>query len=243
MAQLREAIKDRPDDLAGYELLARNEANLGNFTAAHKAQARIIELKGDATTGSDYADYAYVQIAATGGYVSPQAEAALSNALQRDPDNRLARFYSGVMFAQVGRPDMTFRLWQPMLDDAPADDPFAGVIRAQIEDIAAEAGVRFSLPDAAPLRGPTDADVAAAGEMSAEERQGMIRGMVEGLSERLATEGGPPEEWARLITALGVLGEKDQAAAIWAEAQQVFAASPEALGSVRAAALQAGIAE
>ncbi|MGB5559429.1 MAG: c-type cytochrome biogenesis protein CcmI [Paracoccaceae bacterium] len=243
MVKLRAALKDRPDDLAGHELLARNEAALGDFIAARKAQARVLELKGDAATGEDYADYAYVQIAAAGGYVSPQAEAALSNALQRDPKNRLARFYSGVMFAQVGRPDMTFRLWRPLLDDAPTDDPFAPAIRDQIEDIAAEAGVRFSLPETAGPRGPSAADVAAASEMSAEDRQGMIRGMVEGLSDRLATEGGPPEDWARLITALGVLGETDRAAAIWTEAQQVFAQAPEALASLRSAAKQAGVAQ
>jgi cytochrome c-type biogenesis protein CcmH len=243
MTQLRAALKDRPDDLAGYELLARNEAALGDYVAARKAQARVLELKGDSAAGSDFADYAYVQIAAAGGYVSPQAEAALSNALQRDASNRLARFYSGVMFAQVGRPDMTFRLWRPLLDDAPADDPFADAVREQIENIAAEAGVRFTLPEAAPMSGPSAADIAAASEMSDEDRQGMIRGMVERLSERLASEGGPPEEWARLITALGVLGDKERATAIWAEAQQVFAATPDALVPVRAAAEGAGITE
>ena len=35
--------------------------------------------------------------------------------------------------------------------------------------------------------------------------------MVNQLSERLASEGGSPEEWARLIAALGVLGEGQRA--------------------------------
>jgi cytochrome c-type biogenesis protein CcmH len=46
----------------------------------------------------------------------------------------------------------------------------------------------------------------AAAEMAPEDRAAMIEGMVEGLAGRLATEGGPPEDWARLITAFGVLG-------------------------------------
>ncbi len=81
LAKLREALDERPDDLAGYELLARNEAGLGNFVAARKAQARILELKGEDATPADYANHAYLQIAAAGGYVSPEAEAALSEVL------------------------------------------------------------------------------------------------------------------------------------------------------------------
>lgn len=91
-------------------------------------------------------------------------------------------------------------------------------------------------------RGPTADDVAAAAEMSEEDRQGMIRGMVDGLAERLATEGGSSDDWARLIGALGVLGDSERAAAIWAEAQQVFAASDSDLATVRAAAESAGVA-
>lgn len=242
IVKLRQALKDRPDDLAGYQLLARNEAALGDFVAARKAQARVLELKGDAATGADYADHAHVQIAAAGGYVSPEAEAALSQALQRDPGNALARFYSGIMFDQVGRPDMTFRLWRPLLAESSPADPWYAPIRAQIEEIAAAAGERYTPPDAAPS-GPSAADVAAASEMSAEDRQQMIRGMVEGLSDRLATEGGPPEDWARLITALGVLGETEQAAAIWDNAQEVFAATPGALDPIRNAAVGAGVTQ
>ena len=69
------------------------------------------------------------------------------------------------------------------------------------------AGVEYELPAVGePARGPTAGDVAAAGEMSEADRKEMIRGMVTQLSDRLATEGGPPAEWARLIRALGVFG-------------------------------------
>ena len=241
MPKLREALKNRPDDLTGFELLARNEAALGDFIAARKAQERVVELKGEAVTASDYANLAYVQIAAAGGYVSPEAEAALSNALGLDPSNRLARFYSGLMFAQNNRPDMTFRLWRPLLQDSPPGDPFAAIIRPQIAQIAADAGIRYDPPEAP--RGPSADDIAAAEEMSDEDRNQMIRGMVDGLSDRLATEGGPPEDWARLVTALGVLGETERATAIWAEAQTVFADRPDALAAVRAAAERAGVAQ
>ena len=78
--------------------------------------------------------------------------------------------------------------------------------------------------------------------MTEEDRQDMIRGMVANLSERLATQGGTAPEWARLITAYGVLGNTDQASAIWTEAQGRFAERPEELATIRAAAEQAGVA-
>jgi len=70
----------------------------------------------------------------------------------------------------------------------------------------------------------------------------MIRGMVNGLSERLATEGGTPQEWARLIRALGVLGETARASAIWNESKEAFASDPAALSVLREAAQAAEVA-
>jgi cytochrome c-type biogenesis protein CcmH len=72
----------------------------------------------------------------------------------------------------------------------------------------------------------------------------MIEGMVGGLAERLATEGGPPQDWARLINAQIVLGRTEDAQAIYEEARQVFADVPEALALIEeAAAPLSGAAE
>ena len=48
----------------------------------------------------------------------------------------------------------------------------------------------------------------------------------------LATEGGPPEDWARLIGALGVLGQTERAEAIAAEARVVFADNADAVDMI-----------
>jgi cytochrome c-type biogenesis protein CcmH len=75
----------------------------------------------------------------------------------------------------------------------------------------------------------------AAASMAPEDRAAMIEGMVEGLAGRLAAEGGPPEDWARLITAFGVLGRTEQAQAVYDEALAVFAEDPEALERIEEA--------
>ena len=244
MDQLRGALKDRPDDLEGHRLLARNESGLGNYLAAVAAQRQVIAILGDSVSADDHAMLAEMMILGAGGYVSPEAEAEITRALQLDPLNGTATFYAGLMFAQVGRPDRTFSLWAPLLDRSQPDDPWVVPLRAQLMQVASEAGEdAYVLPETAPLPGPDADAVAAAAEMTPEERQDMVRGMVAQLSDRLATQGGSAGEWARLIAAYGVLGETDRARTIWGEAQQRFAGRAADLEVVRAAAAQAGVAE
>ncbi|WP_116597536.1 c-type cytochrome biogenesis protein CcmI [Primorskyibacter marinus] len=241
VTRLRGAVEERPDDLQGQTLLAGSEAALGNYVAASEAQAQVVSLRGEGATARDYADLADMRILAAGGYVSPAAEDALNAALSRDPANGVARYYYGLMMAQTGRPDAAFRLWQDLLRDSTATDPWIVPLRAQIEDMAMRAGVDYQLPPLVDAPGPSAADIDAAGEMSEADRQEMIRGMVARLSNRLAIEGGPPEDWARLIGAHNVLGDTAQARAILQNAEEVFVGNAAALETIRAAARSAGL--
>jgi len=237
MEQLRAAVAERPNDLQGHRLLAANEARLGRFGAAREAQQRVVELLGAEATAADWADLVDAMVLATGGYVSPEAERAATEALARDPSNGPARYYLGLGELQVGRTDRAFGLWADLLADSVPGDPWLPVIRSEIEGLAAAAGVPFSL-ETAP--GPTEADMEAAADMSPEARAAMVENMVEGLAERLATEGGPPEDWARLVGALIVLGQTGRAEAIAVEARTVFSGDVEAVGMIERALGRAG---
>jgi len=239
VAQLRTIMEQRPDDATGLELLASNEAALGNFRAARLAQGRLIDLLGDDATGQHYIDHAEMMVLAAGGYVSPEAEAALVRGLELDPRNGTARYYAGLMYAQQGRPDLAFPIWANLLAESRPGAPWVEPIQLQIEEIALLAGnpvALENLPQPGAPRGPTAEQVEAAQDMAPEDRVAMIEGMVTGLAERLATEGGPPEDWARLIGAYLVLGQTEAAQAVYDEAQTVFADAPGALGIIAAAA-------
>jgi cytochrome c-type biogenesis protein CcmH len=247
IGRLREAVAERPDDLQGQQLLMRHEAGLGNFAAASAAQARVVALMGDEASADDYAALAELQVMAAAGYVAPEAEAALAAALARDPGHGSARYYLGLLEAQTGRPDRAFRLWRDLLEEGPETAPWVAPVREQIDLLAAAAGVRYQPPEALQppetLAGPDADAIAAAGAMSAEDRDAMIRGMVDRLGTRLAEAGGTPAEWARLINALGVLGETENARAVYAEARGSFAGQDAALAELRVAAEAAGVAE
>lgn len=239
VAQLRTVMEQRPDDVQGLTLLAQNEAALGNFRAAHLAQTRLIAVLGDGATGFHHIDLAEMLILAAGGYVSPEAEAALLRGLELEPRNGTARYYVGLMYAQQGRPDLAFPIWRNLMADSTADAPWLEPIRLQIEEVAFLAGVNVTLadlPQPAQMPGPTAADVAAAQNLSGPDQAAMIESMVARLAARLADEGGPPEDWARLIRAQIVLGRTEDAAAIAAEARSVFSDLPDALALIDAAA-------
>jgi cytochrome c-type biogenesis protein CcmH len=240
VARLRTIMEQRPEDAEGMALLASNEAALGNFRAARLAQERLITLLGEEATGTHHIDLAEMMILGAGGYVSPEAEEALVRGLELQPRNGTARYYAGLMYAQQGRPDLAFPIWRNLLAESTPDAPWLDPIRLQIEEVAALAGERVRLADlpqpaSVPARGPSQEDMEAAAELPAEDRAAMIEGMVEGLAGRLATEGGPPEDWARLITAFGVLGRGEQAQAVYDEALAAFADDPAALEQIEAA--------
>lgn len=241
--QLRDTVKTRPDDLQGHVLLAQSEANLGNFAAAARALEQVVRLKGDAVSAADFTDYADMLVLAAGGYVSPKAEDVLRAALNLDPQNGTARYYFGLMMAQVDRPDTAFRIWDAQLREGPPDAVWIEPILSQIEDMAFRAGVNYQLPEIGAAKGPSAADIEAAGDMTPLERMEMIGNMVSGLSDRLATEGGPVEDWAQLISALGVLGQTVQASAVYENATEVFAGDTRALDLLLRAGQRAQVAE
>lgn len=239
MNKLRTAVAANPDDLQGWRLLARNEIALGNFADGAAAQARVVAL-GDGNA-SDRAAEAEALILAANGYVSPEAERVLTGALERDPAEPLALYYSGSMMIQLGREDLAFRFWRKLLDVAPPEAGYVDPVRAAMPDLAARAGAAWDEGPRATV-GPTEDQIDAMSALPPEDRAAAIEGMVRQLNDRLANRGGTAEEWARLIAAYGVLGQQDRAAQIWSEARQLFTNETQA-AIVRAAAEQAGVAE
>ena len=90
--------------------------------------------------------------------------------------------------------------------EAYAGAPF---VLQQFRQTAAELGLDGAQETA---RGPSAEDMAAAAEMSPEEQQDMIRGMVGQLAARLETEPDDAEGWRMLGRSYEVLGEPEKSA-------------------------------
>lgn len=236
--QLREIAPSRPDDPEVWRMLARHEVEMRNYAGAATAQAQLIRLKGAEATVTDKQRLLDLQVVAAGGLVSPEAEALLRNILDEDEGNIAARFYLGSLYNQTDRPDIALRVWREIIENGDPANFHVASARTLAPDAAFRAGVEYALPE---TRGPSFADMQAAEDMTEEDRAAMIGGMVAGLANRLATEGGPAQDWARLIRAYGVLGDQEAARTVWEEAQQVFVSSMRGMEILTNAARDAGV--
>lgn len=209
LTQLRQVVQQNPMDEVGLKLLAQNESKIGEWDNAIEAQLRLIGLKAEQASAEDYAFLGQLMVEQTQGYVSPEAESFFRKALDVNRNNRDAKFFMGVMFAQNGRPDTTFTIWSQLLEEG-GDEYWVDAIKEDIEEFAIASGKNgYDIPEDKPLSGPTDEDVRVASQMSAEDRKEMIWSMVSNLEERLYSEGGTEAEWARLVIAVRNLGRED----------------------------------
>lgn len=239
VGRLRGILEERPEDIRGRRLLADSLMRLDDLSGARAALQEVVDLQGDGAPAGDRAALAEAMVLAAGGYVSPEAERQLRLALQADQSEPVARYYAGLASAQGGNYELALNFWRSLLEEGPEDAPWIAPIRAQIGELEQAARESAGAPE---TRGPDAGDMEAARDMAPEDRAAMIEGMVSRLEGRLAEEGGPPQDWARLIRAYGVLGRAEDAARIWTDAQRAFAeAPPEVLERLEAAAREAGV--
>jgi cytochrome c-type biogenesis protein CcmH len=237
LAELRTELAAQTDPAALRSGFAERFA-AGETTAAVLTAERLLELLGAEAVATDHANHALALVAEAQGYVSPEAEAALRQTLTLDLTNEVARYLVGEMFLQGGRFDQAFRFWRPILESGNPDAPWVASIRERIGMVAELAGVRYEVPG---VPGPGAGDIAAAAEMSPEDRQAMIEGMVAQLSDRLASDGGSVEDWERLIRSLTVLERLGEAQTIYDEAKVKFEGRPAELSFLRMAAVEGGL--
>jgi cytochrome c-type biogenesis protein CcmH len=231
VGRLAERLLNNPEDLQGWMLLGRSYMTMGRFGDAANAYRHAVTLSdNDLRVSTDYAE-ALVQ--ANGGTVMPEAHQMFTAALEADPRNVHARYYLGVEKAQQGDMRSALQAWVDVVSIAPPNAPWLPTLKNQVARTAQEMGVDladmkpspevagFPRPAAPPAvmpppaassaPAPDTAQRKAAAEMTDEEREEMIRTMVERLAERLKDEPDDMEGWQRLARAYEVLGERDKA--------------------------------
>jgi cytochrome c-type biogenesis protein CcmH len=211
---------------------------LGRYGEAWRAYEKLAVVTGDPAEAELHASMAEAMVLAAGGYVSPEAERALNQALARDPALAMARYYRGLLMAQNGRIDEAIATWKTLRAEAPEGAAWRNFLDSVLAEAASQNGASEGASDG--LAGPSSADIEAAGALSKEERQEMIATMVARLDARLTTEGGEVEEWLRLMNAYAQLGQRDEAARIARLGIAAFGSSSEA-GFLREQALVMGL--
>lgn len=239
VTQLEARLAEAPEDPQGLFLYARSLMNLGRFAEAWPVFGKVIDLRGRAADADLYAGYAEGMILGAGGYISPEAEAALLQVLKREPTNASARYYLGRLHAQDGNPALAGQVWSELLAESPPDAPWVAPIRAEMARLGVGAGGSDVPVGPDGLPGPTREDMEAAGALPEPDRQAMVADMVNRLAERLDSEGGTVAEWQRLIRSYSVLGQPREARAAMERARAAFAGDPAALAALESEAAPA----
>jgi len=240
ITQLEGVLKDRPDDVQGLRLLANGYARLGRQAEAWRAYARLIELVGIDKEPALLREQLNAMIAAADGYVSPEARDVLAEAEARLPGDPMVRYYRGLALAQAGEIPAAIAAWEALKADAPPDSRWLGFVESMLAQARALQQPQAQAPAGAPAPGPDAGTMAAAAEMTPEERQAMIETMVARLETRLTTEGGTVEEWLRLINAYVQLGRPEEAKRAYSLGRVALGDSSEA-GFLREQALLLGV--
>jgi len=212
LAQIEAHLERNPQDGRGWQVVGPVYMRIGRFDDAVKARRNALRLLGPSAPRE--ADLGEALVAAANGVVTADAKAAFDRALAFEPADPRARFFVGLAAEQDGQQAQAAAIWRDLLAHAPADAPWAPVVRESLARLDGQ-------PAAAP--GPSDADVAAAADLSAEQRTRMVRGMVARLAERLAHDGSDLDGWVRLVRAYAVLGENDRARGAAADARRALA--------------------
>lgn len=227
MAKAEAHLVEQPDDLRGWQVLAPLYRGSERYDDAAKAYANILRLEG--AKAETYADYGEMLIFANTGLIPKEAATAFAEALKLDAKSPKARFYAGLSLKQDGKPAEALALWQALLADTKPGDSWKNALEGQIASLS---------PGAPQL---SDEQVTATENMSPEDREKMIRGMVDGLEERLKSAPADLEGWQRLIRARAVLGETDKARAAYTSAQEQFKSDSQAMSALAQSARQLGI--
>jgi cytochrome c-type biogenesis protein CcmH len=217
IGQVEDHLAKSPNDGAGWEVIAPVYMRLGRSDDAVAAWRRALALNGDSAVRES--DLGEALVAAANGVVTAEAKQAFEKAIASDPQEPKARYFIGLADEQDGNRDGAASTWRALLEGAPADAPWVSFVRQALARVTGE-----PVPEAT---GPNADDVAAAGNMSDEQRSGMIRAMVTRLADRLHADGADVDGWLRLVRAYVVLGDRDKAKDAAADARRALSSHPD----------------
>jgi cytochrome c-type biogenesis protein CcmH len=226
IAQVEARLRENPEQGKGWEVIAPVYLKLGRFRDAANAYANAARLNGE--TVPLLAGRAEAAMLAADGVVTEEARLAYEKILKLEPGRVEARFWLAMAKEQDGNLAGALADYRALLAQAPADAPYRAPLETRIKEVSA----RVAALDTGARPGPSEADMAAATKLTPEQRAQMIAQMVDGLAQRLKSNGRDLAGWLRLLNAYAVLDRKEEARAALAEARRNFEGDAGALAEL-----------
>jgi len=225
VSSLAARLKDNPNDLQGWAMLARSYKVMGRLDEAEQAFIKAgDQINGDANLLVDYAD---LLAARAESKLEGRPLELIKKALILNPQHPMGLMLSGV--AAYGRSDFIGAQaeWQKLLQLLDPNSPDAQQVEAYIAEAQEKAGVvpaqkTVSNTEAGKL---PPVNEAAAGPMTAEK----INQMVDRLAERLKSNPDDHAGWVRLARAYKVQGRLAEAEQAYDKAGKLVDTDPDLL--------------
>ncbi|MDP2733617.1 MAG: c-type cytochrome biogenesis protein CcmI [Hoeflea sp.] len=240
VAKAERHLAENPQDGRGWDVLGPIYLRTGRYEDSAAAFQKAISILGPSP--SRLASLGEALFSAAGGVVTEQANLAFQTARELDSTDPRPQFFLAVGMAQAGKTAEARAAFNGMIASAPADAPWIPAVESQLAALDAGTGPAL-LPGAgsgAP-RDPTAAEIAAAQNMSPDERQAMIGSMIDNLEAKLAEEPDNIAGWLRLVQSHVVTGNRDRAQAALDRALAVFAPSGKEGGALIEMARELGL--
>jgi cytochrome c-type biogenesis protein CcmH len=139
LRKINEHLRDHPDDLRGWVLLARTDIGLGRYKDAVEAYRHAVDLSGHKP--EIVGDWAEAQVLAANGTVTPAAKEAFEATLSDPESATRARYYLALAKSQEGDAQGALQAWVDLEADSPADAAWLPLLRRRIAETAQAAGI------------------------------------------------------------------------------------------------------
>lgn len=230
-------LAQNPEDARGWDVIAPIYVRVRRYQDAVNAYRNAIRIGGnDARRLSGLGE---ALSAANRGAITPAARRAFLSALELEPRNSKALFFTAMADAQAGRINEAVSRWQALADNASEQSPWRNAALNAIEATKA----RADAGDTARQPGPDAEDLAAAENMTAEDRGAMIESMVASLAAKLEENPLDREGWQRLVRSYLVLGKQDEAKAALERGKAALGGTPAAVDALTEFAAGLGLVE
>ena len=230
IAGLEKKLQDNPDDAESWRMLGWSYFETGKFAESATAMKRATTLDPKNPEYWSMLGEALV-MASDGQQVPPDAVDAFRNALKNDPRDPRARYFLAVQKDISGDHRGAINDWFALLEDTPADAPYAADIRRVIGQVAEKEGIDVAsrlatVAPAAPtggmatdgaavataaIPGPSREQMKDAAALPPGQQEAMIANMVDGLDKRLQANPKDANGWIMLIRSRMQLGQTVQA--------------------------------
>lgn len=132
VAKLAQRLKENPEDLQGWTMLARSYYNFKRYREASEAYARAAALAGN--DAELWADYAETLALANNSQLQGQPLELINRALQLDPNNQKALWLAGNAAYQSQNFQQAITHWEKLQQLLPEGSEAAQAVASSIEE-------------------------------------------------------------------------------------------------------------